>query len=80
MWSYKVSIKEETPLHVHIDELWNIFRLQREYLLELKKNVTVDIFLGYRTNCQTAGVEVPYQSLEMFRELQIPFGLSIILV
>ena len=79
MWLYRVSVEEKAPLHVHIDELWNIFRQQREYLLELKKGLSVDIFLGYRTNCQTAGVELPYQSLEVFRELQIPFGLSIIL-
>jgi hypothetical protein len=79
MWLYKVSIKEDAPLHVHIDELWNVFRLRRDCLLDLKKNLTVDVFLGYRTNCQTAGVEVPHQSLEIFRELQIPFGLSIIL-
>jgi hypothetical protein len=38
----------------------------------------VDVFLGYRSNCDTAGIEVPHTSLEMFSELQIPFGLSII--
>jgi hypothetical protein len=79
MWFYRVSIEKDVPLHVHIDELWNIFRLRRDYLLELQKSLTVDVFLGYRTDCRTAGVEVPYQSLEIFRELQVPFQLSIIL-
>ena len=78
MWSYTSLVKESEPLHVHIDSLWNTFREHKEYLLELKKDLTVDVFLGYRSNCDHAGVEVPHQSLQMFMELQIPFGLSII--
>ena len=78
MWSYTSPVKESEPLHVHIDSLWNTFRKHKEYLLELKKDLTVDVFLGYRSNCDHAGVEVPHQSLQMFMELQIPFGLSII--
>jgi len=78
MWSYTSPVKESEPLHVHIDSLWNTFREHKEYLLELKKDLTVDVFLGYRSNCDHAGVEVPHQSLQMFMELQIPFGLSII--
>jgi hypothetical protein len=78
MWSYKAPVKKTEPLHVHIDTLWNTFRERKECLLQLKQNLTVDVFLGYQSNCDHAGVEVPYQSLEIFRELQIPFGLSII--
>lgn len=78
IWSYTSPVKESEPLHVHIDSLWNTFREHKEYLLELKKGLTVDVFLGYRSNCDHAGVEVPHESLEMFKELQIPFGLSII--
>jgi len=78
MWSYTATMKETEPLHVHIDALWNTFRGRKQYLLQLKRDVTVDVFLGYRSNCDHAGVEVPHESLEMFRELQVPFGLSII--
>jgi Domain of unknown function (DUF4279) len=78
MWSYNAPVKKTEPLHVHIDTLWNTFRERKEYLLQLKQDLTVDVFLGYQSNCDHAGVEVPYQSLEIFRELQIPFGLSII--
>jgi len=80
MWSYNAPVKKTEPLHVHIDTLWNTFRDRKEYILHLKQDLTVDVFLGYQSNCDHAGVEVPYQSLEMFRELQIPFGLSIIVV
>jgi Domain of unknown function (DUF4279) len=80
MWSYTVPVKETEPLHVHIDALWNTFRERKEYLLQLKRELTVDVFLGYRSNCDHSGVEVPHQSLEMFTALQVPFGLSIIVV
>jgi hypothetical protein len=78
MWCYDAPVSENEPLHVHIDALWNTFKERKDYLLQLKRDVTVDVFLGYRSNCDHAGVEVPYQSLEMFRELQVPFGMSII--
>lgn len=79
MWSYTAPVPEEQPLHVHIDTLWNTFRDRRDYLLELKQSLHVDVFLGYRSNCDQAGVEVPAASLEMFVALQIPFGVSIII-
>jgi hypothetical protein len=78
LWSYDPPIAETDQLHVHIDALWSAIRRHRGYLLELKKELTVDVFLGYRSNCCSAGVEVPAASLEMFTELQIPFGLSIV--
>jgi hypothetical protein len=78
MWSYTAPVGQAEPLGVHIDALWNTFREHKPYLLQLKHDVTVDVFLGYRSNCDHAGVVVPYESLEMFRELQVPFGLSIV--
>jgi hypothetical protein len=78
MWSYSPAVAESEPLHRHIDALWLVLKPHKDYLLLLKKSVTVDVFLGYRTNCDHAGIEVPHTSLEMFKELQIPFGVSII--
>jgi len=78
MWSYKPPVEESESLHKHIDALWSVLKPHKRYLLRLKKSVTVDVFLGYRTNCDTAGIEVPHTSLEMFTELQIPFGVSMI--
>ena len=78
MWSYTVSMDESEPLHKHIDALCEKLKPHKEYLLKLKKAATVDVFLGYRSDCETAGIEVPHASLEMFSELEIPFGLSIV--
>jgi hypothetical protein len=48
MWSYEALVDMSEPLHVHIDALWNTFKEHKQYLLQLKRNVTVDVFLGYR--------------------------------
>jgi Domain of unknown function (DUF4279) len=78
LWSYTAPLEKNEPLYLHIDALWNTFREHKPYLLQLKEHAKVDVFLGYRSNCDHCGVDVPYRSLEMFRELQIPFALSII--
>ena len=78
LWSYRPAVKETEPLHEHINVLWGLLKPRKRYLLRLKKSVSVDVFCCYRTNCDTAGIEVPHTSLEMFTELQIPFGVSII--
>lgn len=78
MWSYSPPVDKREPLHQHIDSLWGKLKPHKHYLLGLKKSLSVDVFLGYRSNCDTAGITVPYTSLEMFSELEIPFGVSII--
>ncbi len=78
MWSYTPPVDKREPLRQHIDALWVKLRPHKRYLLGLKKSLSVDVFLGYRSNCDTAGIQVPHTSLEMFSELEIPFGVSII--
>ena len=79
MWMYEAPVPSIEPLHVHIDRLWSVFKERKHDLIQLKRDLTVDVFLGYRSNCDNAGVEVPPKSLEIFVELQVPFGLSIII-
>ena len=78
MWSYSPPVEKSEPLHRHIDALWLKLKPHKHYILELKKSLNVDVFCGYSSNCDTAGIEVPHTSLEMFIELEIPFGVSII--
>ena len=54
-----------------MDEQDQVVEDRKENLLNLKQQLTVDVFLGYQSNCDHAGVEVPYQSLEMFKEFII---------
>ena len=77
-WSIASGLAEDLPLTEHIDALWAKVRHAKGFLLDLKRTASVDVFLGYRSNVDHAGIEVPAASLEMFVELDIPFGVSII--
>jgi hypothetical protein len=79
MWAYAAPVPEEQPLEAHIDALWADIKHAAAHLRALKHSATVDVFLGYRSNIDHAGVTVPATSLMMFIELEIPFGLSIII-
>jgi len=77
-WLYSPALNENVHLSEHISVLWRDIKINKDYLIKLKETATVDIFLGYRSNCDHAGLELPYQCLEIFTELKIPFGISII--
>ncbi len=79
LWSYTSPVPEDRPLDVHLRTLWAHLSPHRAYLMGLKERLTVDVFCGYRTNCGTAGFEVSHHSLELFRQLEIPFGVSVII-
>lgn len=78
MWAYEVPVAEERPLDVHIQTLWSQIKAHKAYLLRLKDRCSVDVFCGYRSSSGTAGFEVSPKSLEIFVELDIPFGVSVI--
>jgi hypothetical protein len=79
MWSYSPDLPEENPLEEHINQLWAEIAPHKDYLQELKKTLTVDVFLGYRSNCDTAGISLPPESIRVFTELEVRFELSIII-
>jgi hypothetical protein len=79
-WIFVSPVPEDRPLDEHIGKLWELLRPHKKYLKELKKKVKIDIFNGYRSNSDSAGFEISPRSLDMFIELGIPFGISIIVV
>jgi hypothetical protein len=79
MWAYKVPLGPERPLEEHIMALWEFIRPHVPYLRRLKRKFKVDVFCGYRSNSATAGFEVGHQCLGLFTELEIPFGVSVII-
>jgi hypothetical protein len=78
-WHYAAPVQESEPLGVHLDALRRDIGVHVEFLRELKRVAKVDIFCGYRTNCDHAGFEVPCDSLRIFSELSVPFGVSVII-
>jgi hypothetical protein len=49
-------------------------------LKKLKERLNVDIFCGYRSDCETAGFEFDHRALIIFTELEAPFGVSVIVL
>lgn len=78
-WHYQPPIPETEPLARHIEALWEVVRPAVVFLKGLKLLCKVDVFCGYRSNCDTAGFEVSHTSLELFMALEIPFGVSAII-
>ena len=79
-WQFQPSLPETEPLERHIEALWQVVRPQLEYLKGLKQRFKVDVFCGYRSNCDHAGFEVSHRCLELFTALEVPFGVSVIVV
>jgi len=78
-WHFKPSLPATEPLERHIEALWQVVRPELEYLKFLKERFKIDVFCGYRSNCDMAGFEVSHACLEMFIALEIPFGVSVII-
>lgn len=78
-WHFQPSLPETEPLERHIEALWEVVRPHVEYLKGLKQRFKVDVFCGYRSNCDTAGFEVSHECLELFTALEVPFGVSVII-
>jgi hypothetical protein len=78
-WHFQPGLPETASLEQHIDALWQIVKPHVEYLKSLKHRYKVDVFCGYRSNCDHAGIKVPHTCLELFTALEVPFGVSIII-
>ena len=78
MWSYLVPVPEDRPPDEHLQALWSQIRPHRDHLRRLKDHLKVDVFCGYRSNCEAGGFAVSHHSLRMFLELEIPFEVSVI--
>ncbi|HYE73065.1 MAG TPA: DUF4279 domain-containing protein [Blastocatellia bacterium] len=78
LWTLSSPLPEEEPLAKHLDWLWEHLHQHINYLLSLKRDYKIDIFAGYRSNCDHAGIEIPVSSMRIYFDLEIPFGLSII--
>jgi Domain of unknown function (DUF4279) len=78
-WHFQPALPESAPLGQHIEVLWQVVKPHVAYLKSLKQKYQVDVFCGYRSNCDHAGIEVPHTCLELFTALEVPFGISIII-
>jgi len=80
LWLYKAPVAKERPLDEHIMAIWDAVRPQMAYLRRLKNKFKVDLFCGYQSNSCTGGFNVDHRCLGLFAKLDIPFGVSVIIV
>jgi hypothetical protein len=78
-WHFEPSLPQTEPLERHIESLWAVVRPAVDYLKALKQRFQIDVFCGYRSNCDMAGFAVSHRYLELFTALEVPFGVSIII-
>ncbi|MBO9622761.1 MAG: DUF4279 domain-containing protein [Sphingomonas sp.] len=76
-WHLTAAVPEEVELTEHLRELWRTIKPGIEYLRSL--DAKVDVFCGYRSNDGIVGFEVAPDALEIFRALNVPFGVSVII-
>lgn len=79
-WLLRTPLGELEPLERHLDWLYDLLHPHFDYLKRLKEQAMVDIFCGYRSNSDTAGFVVAHQSLRLFLELEVPLGISVIVI
>ena len=80
MWLLAAPAGREQPLSRHLDALWKAVKPNVSYLKKLKRTHTVDIYCRYFANVPSAGFEIDCSSLEMFRALDLSFGVSVLVL
>jgi hypothetical protein len=80
MWSYSSPLPKTEKLAAHLEHLSTVFQPHIAFLKNLKKTCSVDIFCKYTSDCDHAGFEVDHKALFIFEALEIPFGVSIVIV
>jgi hypothetical protein len=78
-WHLESGLDDSAHLSDHLRVLWAQIQPATEYLRELKKRYSISVFCGYRSNCDNAGLDLPHDALKIFSELEVPFGLSVII-
>ncbi|MCH4888431.1 DUF4279 domain-containing protein [Acidaminobacter sp. JC074] len=80
VWIYKIQHGEDKHINQQLIELWDLLVEHKSYLIGLKVKYKLDVFCSYTSDCDHAGVEISSEALEIFNQLGIPFGLSIIVI
>jgi len=79
VWKLSSPLNEEIHLDEHLNYLKGILIDKSDAIGKLKEKYEIDIFCGYRSNCDHAGFKVNSKSLELFTELDVDFNVSVII-
>lgn len=80
VWIYQIQNEGDKHIDQQLIELWDMLIEHKFYLIGLKEKYRLEVFCSYTSDCDHAGVEISSEALEIFSQLGIPFGLSIIVL
>jgi hypothetical protein len=80
VWTYQAPVEKERDLGEHIAALWHVLKPHQSFLRALKARAHVDVFLGYSSNIDHAGLRVSYRELELFTALELDFALNVVVL
>ena len=78
-WHLDSSLPASKHLDRHLEELWHKIAHAADFLRELKGTAKIDVFCGYRSNCDHCGVDIAPSSMKILVELELTCSLSIII-
>lgn len=80
IWILKSPLSEEEDLTKHLKWLCKSIEPHFDYFKELiDKGIKIDVFCGYRSDCDHAGFSIKPEALEVFHTLKIPLEVSVII-
>ena len=80
IWVLASPLGEEAESSEHLGWLWQRVRPHKDYFRSLvESGVEVDVFCGYRSNCDHCGFSLEPDAVEIARELGVRLEFSIII-
>jgi hypothetical protein len=81
IWSVRSPLPETRDLDHHLKWLSKLVLPHEEYIRALmKEGADVDVFCGYRSDCDHCGFDVKPKSLELFVRLGVRMAVSVIVI
>jgi len=78
-WTLESPLSEDKELGEHLEWLWSKLLSQKQYLVGLKDKHHLDVFAGYRSDCDHCGTVISAQGMKICYEFDIPLELSIVI-
>ncbi|WP_158666585.1 DUF4279 domain-containing protein [Salinibacter altiplanensis] len=80
LWALESPLPPDTALGEHLEWLWTRVEPHQDYFrgLAAEEGVDVDLFCGYRSDCDECGFEVQPDALNIVQALSVPLEVSVV--
>ena len=80
IWILESQLKKDSNFNKHIEWIYNqIFPHVRYFRALQKKNANIDLYCGYRSDCDNGGFTLTPESIKYIGKLNFPIGFSIVI-